>query len=186
MNKAELRAEYLGRRRALSPEEVARKSAEAVARLRRQPEMETAAAYLVYLASMDNEVDTLPLVEGLLQAGKTVLVPISRRDRTLAWSRVEGLKDVARTRFGILEPRPECRRDVEPPQGSVAVVPGIVFTREGGRIGYGAGYYDRFLSGFHGPKLALAYELQLAGEMPLEPHDVLMDAVVTEAAVYRR
>jgi 5-formyltetrahydrofolate cyclo-ligase len=186
LTKAELRATYLERRRALSPETAAAWSAEAVARLRGLAEMADASAYLLYLSSVGNELDTLRLAEELLREGRTVLVPVSRRDRTLLWSRIEALSEVAPTRFGILEPKAEFLRPTEPPAGSVAVVPGIAFTRQGARIGFGAGYYDRFLAGFAGAKLGLAYEMQIVEAIPVEPHDVFMDAVVTEAGVYGR
>lgn len=184
--KAALRTVYLAQRKALTLDQVAAWSAAAVERVRSLPEMAAAPALLVYLASKDNELDTLPLVERLLKEGRTVLVPVGAKDRSLVWARLECLDEVAPSRFGILEPRAECLRPTEVPRGALAVVPGIVFSRDGGRIGYGAGYYDRFLSSFGGLKVGLAYEAQLADVVPLEPHDVPMDLVITESDTYRR
>ncbi|MDX9972498.1 MAG: 5-formyltetrahydrofolate cyclo-ligase [FCB group bacterium] len=184
--KAALRAAFLERRRGLSPGQVSAWSAAAVARLRDLPEAAEASAYLVYLSSKDNELDTLRLVETLLEEGRIVLVPVGDKNRSLVWSRLERLAETAPSAFGILEPRAEHLRPTEVPPGALAVVPGLAFTREGGRIGYGAGYYDRFLAAFDGVKLGMAFEAQLADSMPLEAHDVPMDVVVTEAAVYRR
>ena len=183
--KATLRTVFLAQRRSLSPRQVSTWSEQAISRLRSLPEFTGARAYLVYLASKDNELDTLPFVEDLIREGRVVLVPVGGKERTLVWSRIESLAEATPSTFGILEPRSECIRPVEPPAGSLAVVPGIVFTRDGGRIGYGAGYYDRFLAGFEGVKIGLAYEAQLAAAIPMEPHDVPLDIVVTEVAVYR-
>jgi 5-formyltetrahydrofolate cyclo-ligase len=184
-DKAFLRTEFLARRRGLTAEQVKIWSAAATARLLALPEAQGAETWLVYLASKDNELDTLPLVESLLGGGKTILVPVIDKGGLLLWSRLGSLSEVAPAQFGILEPRPECRRIALPPGDALVIVPGIAFTRDGARIGYGGGYYDRFLGGFAGTKIALAFELQLADAIPTAPHDVFLDVVVTEAAVYR-
>lgn len=183
--KTAMRAAFLARRRSLSPQCAAEWSVAAVARLRALPEALDAPAWLVYLASKDNELDTLPLVEELLRARKVVMVPIADKAGSLLWSRLHDLSEAAPASFGILEPRPEYRRIVEPPEDALAIVPGIVFTRDGARIGYGGGYYDRFLCGFPGVKIGLAYEMQLAETIPTAPHDIPLDLVVTESAAYR-
>ena len=101
LDKKAMRSLYLDRRRALSADEAQRRSALVRVQLESLPEVQETDSCLVYLSSKDNEVDTLPLVERLLRAGKTVLVPISRKDRTIAWSRLESLEEVAPTRFGL-------------------------------------------------------------------------------------
>lgn len=186
MDKLELRADCLARRRALSGDEAARRSAAVHARLVALPEWAAADCVLTYLSSMDNEVDTLALVGPLLERGIRLLVPVCRRDRRMDWSELRSLDEVARTRFGIFEPTPENLRPADPPENAVALVPGIAFTRTGDRIGYGAGYYDRFLGSFRGLKIGLAFDLQLVEAIPTEPHDVPLDILVTESAVYRR
>lgn len=129
-------------------------------------------------------MDTGPLIEALLRAGRRVLVPIAEPGGGLVWSRLLCLDELANGRFGILEPRSECQRPTVPDPDAVVIVPGIGFTREGHRIGYGGGYYDRFLAGHPGPKIALAFDLQMLDSFRPEPHDVPVDAVITETAVY--
>ncbi len=182
--KAELRARYLEQRRALTPEEVAVRSRAACENLRTLPEFDRAPALLIYLASIDNELDTRPFVDALLTEGRTVLVPVTLKGRRLEWSRLEALSEVEPGRFGVLEPPPRFRRPVAPPPEALAVVPGLVFARDGFRIGYGGGYYDRFLAGFPGTKAGVAYDFQIADLVPVEDHDIPMDVVVTDRAVY--
>lgn len=81
--------------------------------------------------------------------------------------------------FGIEEPGPETC-EVPPEEVDLAVVPGVAFTAGGARLGRGRGYYDRYLSqpAFRAVKIGVCYRHQLVDELPLEPHDVVMDAVV--------
>jgi len=118
----------------------------------------------------------------LLGEKKTVLVPIAQANRVLEWSHLTSLSELEPGRFGILEPKVECRRLVHPPrEGAVAITPGVAFTVRGYRIGYGGGYYDRFLSIFGGVSIGLAFEVQMAPAIPVGEFDVAVDYVVTES-----
>ena len=92
--------------------------------------------------------------------------------------------------MGVLEPKQELRgradRRIDPTELDLIVAPGLAFDRRGGRLGYGKGYYDRFLHQIRGDatKLAVCFECQLFPEIPVLPHDVRMDLVVTENAIY--
>ncbi|HIJ65594.1 MAG TPA: 5-formyltetrahydrofolate cyclo-ligase [Candidatus Hydrogenedentes bacterium] len=186
LGKRELRKRVLAVRRAMAPAEVAERSRAIADALTRLDVFCSAQTVLSYIASKDNEVDTKPLVERLLAEGRIVLVPVADGRGGLAWSRLLALSELAPARFGILEPTPEFERRVEPPHQAPVLVPGIAFTRNGFRIGYGGGYYDRFLANHPGPKLGLAFERQIIGCFDIDPHDVPLDAIITEAAVYAR
>ena len=186
MDKHEARARHLEARKMLSPEDVETKSAAIVASLKTLPVFTLAPAFLCYVSSKDNEVDTHALIQWLLANDRRVLVPISLSKGRLAWSRLDSLDELALGRFGIFEPRPEFLRIATPPLKSVAVVPGVAFSLECQRVGYGGGYYDRFLAAFGGTSIALAYEIQIVSHFASEPHDVPMDYVVTESNIYRR
>jgi len=169
----------------MSAAEVARKSGAIVERLKTLPAFTSAEAFLCYVSSKDNEVDTHGLLDWLLHARRTVLVPISEPDGTLLWSRIRSLDVLLPGRFGILEPREPARRIMRPPPSSVVIVPGVAFTSDGCRIGYGGGYFDRFLAQYGGPVVALAFDLQIVSSFQVETHDIPMDFVVTETAIYR-
>jgi 5-formyltetrahydrofolate cyclo-ligase len=92
--------------------------------------------------------------------------------------------------YKILEPKAELRalanKRVEPGDLDLVIVPGVAFDREGGRTGHGFGYYDKLLNRARpdAPLIALAFECQLFPRIPMQDHDVFMDKVVTEVAVY--
>lgn len=184
-DKKTIRQRLLAARQALSLAEVTEKSAAIGANVKTLPEFTAASTVLTYVASKDNEVDTKPLIQWLLREQRTVLVPATLGKGQMAWSRLEEMAELAPATFGVLEPKPEYRRDTVPPAGSVVLVPGLAFTETGWRIGYGGGYFDRFLAGFHGAKIALAYAMQMVPEVPVAPHDVPMDVIVTEAGIHR-
>ncbi len=93
--------------------------------------------------------------------------------------------------LGILEPKPELRgraaTTLDAKDLDLIIAPGLAFDRRGGRLGYGKGYYDKLLRQVRGDatKLAVGFECQLFAEVPVLPHDVRMDIIVTEKAVYR-
>lgn len=186
MDKAEIRRDRLLARRALASEEAARLGARIMERVTALTEFAETECVLAYVSSKDNEVDTHALIRWLLLRERLVLVPVAGSGGVLTWSHLLDLDELEPQRFGILEPRPELCRPTEPPRGAACLVPGVAFTRDGRRIGYGGGYFDRFLAGFEGPKLALAYELQIVENISADPHDVPVDAVVTERGVYWR
>ena len=202
--KAVIRGEYLAARKALPVEEWAARSAAVRERLAGVAEFRDAATVLTYVSSKDNEVDTQALMASMLAKNVRVLVPVAGKDRRMTWSRLEALSELGPGRFGILEPLPGFARPTDPPGDAVVLVPGIAFTPDGYRIGYGGGYFDRFLAGFEGISIGLAFDLQMAlqeerktgtvpsdrvpegdGTVPVfQPHDVPVDIVVTESSTW--
>ena len=90
-------------------------------------------------------------------------------------------------RWNLMEPDPEHCTVVAPAEIDLLLVPGLAFSRAGGRLGRGGGFYDRFLSEVHprAVKLGVCFHVQLFPELPLEAHDCAMDQIVTEAEVIR-
>lgn len=186
--KKELRTE-LRRRLAGLTEDQRRAAEQRIARrVLDLPEIQRAQGVLSCL-SFGSEVDTWSLVEGLMEAGKALYVPRADagdpRLHIHLWPcRLTTLE------MGLRQPpagEPEVPFEAIDDQIDVAIVLGLGFERRRGfRLGYGGGYFDRFL-GEH-PKLlsvALAFECQLADRLPVEPHDVPMGRVVTEERVLR-
>lgn len=128
------------------------------------------------------EIDTWRIVESLLLAGKEIYVPrVERGDPRLHVHRYPcPLRTLS---FGLRQPERDAP-EVSPAEIDglldVALVLGLAFDRRGYRLGYGGGYFDRFLPGRPFPAIGLAYGLQLLPELPTEAHDVAMSLVVTE------
>lgn len=169
----------------MPPDEAQRRSAAITRRLVKLSAVQQAPVILCYVSSKDNEVDTLNFIRMLLDDQRTVLVPVMQPGNELRWSRVYSLDEVHPERFGILEPPPESCAFLEPPQNSVCIVPGIAFSSQGHRIGYGGGYFDRFLSVYDKIySIGLAYDDQTSAIWPVEATDIPVDLVVTETTLY--
>nr|WP_251129076.1 MULTISPECIES: 5-formyltetrahydrofolate cyclo-ligase [unclassified Exiguobacterium] len=125
--------------------------------------------------ALDLEIDTLPLIRLAWQAGKSVFVPKVTK-QGLTFHEIHSFEDLEPGVMGILEPTTAATtRTID-----VCIVPGRVFDRSGYRIGWGGGYYDRFLATYEGVTISLAYDVQLLDDIPVEPHDIPVDFIVTE------
>jgi len=126
-----------------------------------------------------SEVDTRPVLEDLWARQIRAVLPRVAPDRRLDHLAVTGWDEVEPGAYGIGEPVAACRA-VDPAEVELILVPGVAFDRRGGRLGYGGGYYDRFLQACPAPRVALAFDLQIVDAVPREDHDLLVDAVVTD------
>lgn len=136
-----------------------------------------------------SEVRSIPLLARCLMMGKTVSVPLSQPQQAQMEAVVitDLIHDLSPGYLGIPEPLPSVARDriLLPASIDVAVIPGVVFDRCGHRLGYGMGFYDRFLA-LAAPqaiRIGLAFSCQLVDRIPVQPHDVPMDMVLTEREV---
>ncbi len=137
-----------------------------------------------------SEVQTMDLIRKLIVAGKTISVPVTllEESRLLAVRLTDLDTQLMIGCYGIMEPTPaQTAAAVVDPKGiETVLVPGSVFDSVGGRLGYGGGFYDRFLteSAPRAARVALAFEEQLVDQVPMEPHDQYMDVLVTEQQIY--
>ncbi len=179
-SKNELRKIFLARRDALPASTRERLSALITERLLNWPPFKQAQRLLLY-ASFKSEVDTYPLIKKALALEKEVYLPKTYfRPKRLRLFRLYTLGELRPGAFGIPEP-PETNPELSPEKLELIVVPGVAFDRRGGRLGYGGGFYDRlFVEAKKARRVALAFSCQLTETLPLEPHDVLMHALITE------
>jgi len=185
--KAELRKLYLERRLSLGPEaeELGRR---AQLFLVGSDAFRRAACLMVYLP-FRGEVPTDLIIQRALAAGKTVAAPVTVKEvRRLVPFRLTDRPEpqLRRGAYGIAEPDPARCQAVAPRSLDLVVVPGVAFDAEGGRLGYGGGYYDRFLTteAPQAVRSALAYEVQVSEQpLPLETSDARMDFIFTERRV---
>lgn len=186
--KVALRRRLRADRRALPPEVAAQASAAVAARLTRLPELAAAGRVLAY-APVPGEVDVIPWVAARLAAGGEVYLPWVDGD-DLRLARVGDLdRDLAAGWRGLREPRHAAGDPGEDPAVlDAALVPGVAFDPGGGRLGQGGGHLDRLLARLRAGAVVVgvAFDLALVPRVPLEPHDVRVDAVVSESRVWRR
>ncbi|HUQ68245.1 MAG TPA: 5-formyltetrahydrofolate cyclo-ligase [Planctomycetaceae bacterium] len=163
-------------------------SREIVARFMALPEYQSAKTVLFYL-DVRSEVRTRHSLADALAGGKKIVVPYCV-DGELELFHLEQMDELSIGMYKILEPKPELRtvaaKQVDVAELDLIMVPGVAFDRRGGRTGHGKGYYDKLLEHARPdtPLVALAFECQMFEEIPMQHHDVFMDAVITEAAVY--
>jgi len=132
------------------------------------------------------EVDTLQIIRRAWLDGKQVAVPkCVPGERRLDFRLLTSFTQLERGYGNLFEPKTEETAPLSPGQLSLVIVPGLAFTKGGHRLGFGGGYYDRFLAGYRGEFLALAFERQLVPKLPVEAHDVPIPKIVTEKEVYR-
>ena len=140
---------------------------------------------MVY-ASKAPEVDTGSLISGLLSCGVRVIVPIIERETTTL--RLSHLKDpchLVESTFRVPEPIGN-ELPAEPGEVETVVIPMLAFDTQGNRLGYGAGYYDRFLCSHPGiRRIGLAFSCQEEPSLPADENDVRMNIVITEKGIIR-
>lgn len=184
--KQQQRESILKKRAQLTQEEITEKSKKIKEKLFKLKEFNSAERIMFYLA-FKNEVATELMVKRALKKGKKIVVPSSdKENKKLLLSEIKDYQQELKTgTYGILEPKKEYRREINKKELDLIIVPGVGFDNSGNRIGYGAGYYDRFLSQItlHTPKIALAYEVQLVDKVIVDQYDIPVDKIVTEKKV---
>ena len=183
--KIRVRKGMIAQRRALSAEAVRERSAAIRSRLVGLPEYAEARVVHCYVSAKNNEVDTRRLISDALEEGKRIVVPVTDvRQRRLDHSEIVSLDELEPSVFGLLEPKEACRRLIGIVEMDLVIVPGVAFDPRGHRIGFGGGFYDRFLREVRAPKIALAYSFQVLEAIEVDPHDVKMDQIVTDERIY--
>ncbi|HKK32903.1 MAG TPA: 5-formyltetrahydrofolate cyclo-ligase [Desulfomicrobiaceae bacterium] len=186
-SKAAIRKRLLTRRRALSADEIREKSLRILDNVCSLTAWTTARRILLYLP-INGEVDTWPLLRTVWAEHRTALLPCCRSGEPgiMDIFEVQNEEQVKPGYCGIPEPDRSCCRLVEECIPDLAVIPGVGFDRQGYRLGYGGGYYDRFLAGQRTTRTLLAglgYGLQLVKALPREPWDMPMDLIITETGI---
>jgi len=142
-----------------------------------------AAKVVSTFVGVKSEVSTLPLIEAALGAGKRVAVPVVEGG-ALTLYRIDELASLVPAPFGLLEPRAELRdasHRQDPALVDLFIVPGVAFDRNGGRVGYGKGYYDGLLPKARAGvlKIGIGFDVQLVEAVPMGLTDVRLSRVMT-------
>jgi 5-formyltetrahydrofolate cyclo-ligase len=173
MRKDELRTYISQQKRQFTPQQLMKLSLPVIDRLR--PLLREAKVILAYYALPD-EVDTHALLDELLAAGKTVLLPKVLDDEMMELRRYIGRHSLREGSFHIMEPTGAPFTDEA--QIDIALIPGIAFDPQGHRLGRGKGYYDRFLARFNRKTIGVCFDFQKVAKVPVDAHDIAVDRVV--------
>ena len=184
--KQTLKSEIFEKRKALSKEEIKEKSSKIKENLYSLEEFKKAKNILFYV-SFNDEVDTHEIIKELLaNKEKNIIVPyVVKNNPILQLSEIKNFNELEPKTWGILEPKDEFIRKFDIENVDLVIIPGIVFDQNGHRIGYGYGYYDRFLKKLdkNVVKIGFGFEFQIVDKIPEEKHDVPVDIMVTEKRV---
>ena len=140
----------------------------------------------IYVSSVNNEVDTLGLIFDMFRQGKSVIVPKCMPGaRNLNSIRIYSLDELKPAKFGIMEPDYDPEREVKPERFDMIIVPLLAFDRNGGRLGFGGGYFDSLLGQCTCPVIGFAYSFQEVERIPMEKHDRRLTIIITEKEIKR-
>lgn len=181
--KRRLRTELKSAERELSAEQKSRSDRAIVENLLAMPEYRRAGTLFCF-AGAAGEIDTAPILRSALESGKRLCVPLCVGEGLMELRELRAPEQLSPGAYGLPEPPPQLPT-VSPDEVDFAVVPCLSCGHDGRRLGRGGGYYDRFLEKYGGPAAVLCREALTREDLPLEPHDVRVAAVVTERGVFR-
>lgn len=175
MNKQELRRTIRERKRAMTEEEIVERSNALAEKFYNTPAYQAASTIYGYLP-YNQEVRTVPMLQRALDEGKRVAVPKVYGEE-MRFIYLEDLTQVSKGYAGI--PEPIADAPVADDKKALVLMPGLAFDPQGHRIGYGGGFYDKFLAKEpHHPTLALCYEFQMQAHLDTEEFDIPVDTVL--------
>ncbi len=179
--KDELRSEYLERRRSMLQGEKASRDSAICASAVSLVSFRYAEYVLLY-AAMENEIDVDDIARAAWKAGKKVAFPrCDKETHTMKYHIVQSIEELHPDSYGIREPAADA--PVYDPAGAgsaVCFVPGLLYDKSGYRLGYGKGFYDRYLTEFSGCKIGVIYSDYIISEVPRGRYDVSLDILLTE------
>jgi 5-formyltetrahydrofolate cyclo-ligase len=187
--KNKIRRDLLKQRDAITPEQKILKESAIEERLFCLDAFKQATSILLYV-SFRSEVDTRRYLDDVIKLNKKLVLPaVDSKHRKLNLYEVRDISELEPGYMGILEPRAIDGMSVTLKDIDLVIIPGTGFDRNGNRLGYGGGYYDKLLSyeskqlsgvDKHITTIALAFEEQVGDDIPAEPHDINVDMIVTD------
>jgi 5-formyltetrahydrofolate cyclo-ligase len=144
---------------------------------------------IMIFISFGSEINTHEFIKIGINEGKNIAVPVTfKEERIMKPSIIKNFDELEPGYYNILTPKQEFIRYIDPSEIDLVIVPGAVFDREGYRVGYGGGYYDKFLSSKIRKdisKIAIAFDLQIVDKVPREEHDISVDYIITEKEIIK-
>ncbi|WP_179194782.1 5-formyltetrahydrofolate cyclo-ligase [Bacillus sp. EAC] len=135
---------------------------------------------------MEHEINTNYLIQSCWMQNKTVVVPkCNHKTREMQFFKIKSFSDLQVGYFGIQEPIEDSCEKISKENIDLIVVPGVAYTIKGDRLGYGGGFYDRYLENYNGDLVSLAYEIQIIETIPTEKHDCSIPIIITETSTIK-
>lgn len=188
-DKIELRKRLLEKRDAMEKQEVEKLSNRVIENIKELPEIVQSKVVMIYL-SFKNEVDTNGLIDWCFEQDKEVVIPYCVVDnRQIIPCKLDiERKGLKKNKYGIWEPKKDSMVAVEIKAIDSIIIPGVGFDENCNRLGFGGGYYDRFLAKRKKktPAIAICYQNQIVESIPTDSYDIPMDMVVTECNLFHR
>jgi 5-formyltetrahydrofolate cyclo-ligase len=188
-HKTEIREYYLAKRRGMDTAEREEKNEKICKHMLASATFRYADIILMFYPK-DDEIDIRPIAEAALAAGKKIAFPrCNPEDHSMVFYFVNSFDDLEPGSYNIMEPSetlPAFDKAMAETANVVCIVPAVVFDKKGFRIGYGGGYYDRYLSGFRGTKVGMAYRDFIVNSVPHGRFDLTVDVMMNERGLYAK
>lgn len=181
MNKKEIRQYIASKRKLMTEDEKIKMDKIIYAKVISDDSYLKAETIFVYV-SYKKEVDTHNIIKHALKCGKLVYVPvIISVEEGMVAVRIDSFSDLKLSQYGMLQPDFKIDNIADPSKIDLVIVPGAAFDKFGGRVGYGAGMYDKYFLKLsrNASKIAVAYDYQILKTVPMEEHDIKVDFTIT-------
>lgn len=180
--KKEIRKSIIEKRNKIKNKDKTSMDKKIIESFKKEDSYKKARGIFIYIG-FGSEINTKVIIEDALKKGKEVYVP-KVKGKEMLLIKIDSLENLVTSSYGILEPIGDNNNfDVD--KLDLLVMPGVAFDNSGNRIGYGGGYYDRFLekNKTNAEKIVLAYEFQILNSINNEKHDVKVDKIITEERI---
>lgn len=185
-----IRKEMLSKRNSMAKDEVKEKSKKITDTLKKIPVYKTSKTIMIYL-NFGNEIDSSEIIKDCIDSGKTVVLPYcNHTDKSITPTKIKSMDiDLTINKMGYGQPSEDSLDPVDNSEIDLIILPGLAFDRKGFRVGFGAGYYDRFLGkmNYEATTIGLAYDYQIVDSfIKMESYDIPVDYVLTEERIIVR
>ncbi len=182
-DKKQLRAYYMSLRKALNAAEKKQRDEKLAKALLNSDLYRNCDELLVYV-SFGIEVDTLEIIRTAFTEKKVFCPRCVNGTNIMEFYSVNSFDDLEQGSYGILEPMTDRALIESFSDNSLCIVPGLSYDKNGYRLGFGKGYYDRFLSGFNGTSVGICYDDCLCESLPTDEYDICVDHLITESRCF--
>lgn len=181
--KTALREQFLARRTAMPPQEKKAREEKICRLILSSASFRYAETILAY-SPKESEIDIRPVLREALTQGKRLALPRCEGEHLMIYRYISSLEELTPAAFGLMEPKATALAFTEDPgHSSLCLVPGVVFDVHGYRIGYGGGYYDRFLNNFHGSVAGVIYRDFILPQLPHGRYDRALPIMITDGGM---